>query len=484
MMVRQSLIVQGARLPYVKDAFPILRVQDVSETFWAMGYTVSREQLEKPTHEFIVKFLEFWVEEILSFSPSDEEQLIDTILKQILQPHETAVVGAEEESESDRPDITSDVLPAVRLMVQFRAAKLMMTKLAMYDFTLMDLLRPESARVIRILSAIINFVRFRDEQSDRWKDAIQEITYEQEKVANLDTQLTSVANEILRLRELLELNDQLDLPRNDEQSNSPRWTKANQLNDGLRAEVKRLSDLSNVWFEKCKALKVSVSQKYHKITALEQQVIDSEDERKRLQTYSQMDPADIGKIIDGLRSSLRTEEETLRSFEASDKNMMKTMQSIQLIDEELQKLTKLAISVVKGAKTLEHSQDQVSRSKDELNSYKHKLERFYVQKQGLEKKVELSEERVHKLQVGARKQEEEAQTKQAELYAEYEQLALKREKNQQELDSIKLENDEITAQTDVIKDQYHHEYSEAQEELARLNILIRDYMSEIKSLIS
>lgn len=488
-MVRQSFMVssgaQNPRNPLIKDAFPILRISEISDTFWAMGYPVPREQLEKPTPEFIGRFLEFWIEELLSFSPTDEDQVIDTLLKQpLLQPRESVIAG-DQNLDSDRPEMLLDMLPAVRLMVQFKAAKHMMSKLSMGDFTLLDLLRPEPARVVRILSAIINFVRFRDEQVDRWKDSIQEISLAQQKVNNMDVRLTSITNEILRLRSLLEVDPESDnAAESGTGSENPRWQRANHLNDGLRAEVKRLLDLSNVWLEKCKASKAAVTQKYHKIVGLEKLLIDLEDERKRLETYSKMDPADLGKIIEELRSSLRTEEESLKSLEAADKNMTKTAHTIQLLQEDVLKLIKLANSTVEGSRTLEESREQVSRSKEELNNYKHRLERIYVQQQGLERKVELSEERLQKLQESARKQEDEAQKRQADLYSEYEQLASKREQNQADLDAIKLDNDEITAQTDLLKDQYHHEYNEAQDELARLNTLVRDYISEIKAFMA
>lgn len=485
-MARQSFLVQpgphNPRLPYIKDAFPILRIQEISDTFWAMGYPVPREQLEKPTFEFILKFLEFWVEELLSFSPTDEDLLIDTLLKQaLLQPRDT---GSETDQDSDRPDIVADLLPAVRLMVHFKASKHMMNKLAMHDFTLMDLLRPESARVVRILSAIINFVRFRDEQSVRWREPIQEITIAQQKVLDMDVQLTAISNEILRLRGLLELGDELASSLLSEYNRSPKWTRANELNDGLRTEVKRLSDLSNAWLDKCKAMKVAVTLKYQKIVSLEEQISTKEEECARLQTYSLMNLAEINKALEDMKATLRSEEEELRQLDSAERNVNRTAQAMHWLDEELQKLSKLGSSILESSKTVEQSQEQVSRSNDELNTHRLKIERLDVQQSGLEKKVEASEAKLRALQEMAKDREDEVQQRQTELYAEYDQLSQMREKHQAELDTIKKENEQLSAQTGYLQDQYQHEYNEALDELARLNLLIRDYISEIRSLIT
>lgn len=446
-----------------------------------MGYPVPREQLEKPTFEFILKFLEFWVEELLSFSPTDEDLLIDTLLKQtILQPRD----ASEPESDSDRPDMVADLLPAVRLMVHFKASKHMMNKLAMYDFTLMDLLRPESARVVRILSAIINFVRFRDEQSVRWREPIQEITVAQQKVLEMDVQLTGISNEIQRLRGILELSGELASSLISEYNRSPKWVRANQLNDGLRTEVKRLSDLSNAWLDKCKAMKVAVTLKYQKIVSLEEQISAKEEERSRLQSYSQMNLDEINRALEDLRTTLRSEEEELRNLDAAERNVSRTAQVMRWLDEELQKLIKVGNSILETSKTVDLSVDQVLRSKDELGTYKHKLERLHVQQQGLEKKVSASEEKLHSLQEIAKQREEEVQLRQTELYAEYDQLSSMREQHQADLDEIKKENEQLSAQTGYLQDQYQHEYNEALDELAKLNLLIRDYIGEIRSVIT
>lgn len=483
MMARQSFIaLQSSRLPLIRDPFPLLRVQDVTETFLVMGYVVPREQLEKPTPEFILQFFEFWVEEILSFSPTDEDQLISTVVKQSLLL--TQESEADAESESDRPDAVSDLLPAVRVMTKFKAAKHMMNKLAMHDFTVMDLLRPESARVVRIMSAIINFVRFRDEQSARWNDTIHEIGVAQQRVADMESKITAENEEISRLRALLELNGELVFPEKIPLHENPKWVRANELNNELRAEVKRLSDLSNVWFDKCKLLKDTVTQKYHSIVGLEKQVVDLESDRKRLYEYTKMDPEDIGKVIEKLKSTLRHEEDQLRLLENLETNSTKTIRNMQLTKEELDKLMKFSNSIIDSSKTLAINRETCLRSKEELSNYQRTAGRMKVKHQSLVGNLERAENKVSLLQQEERVREEDAQKKQTELYAEHELLDTLRKETQQKIDAIKSENEDIMAQADFLNDQYHKEYEEAQQELARLNTLIRDYIGEMQSLLT
>ncbi|RKP29940.1 hypothetical protein METBISCDRAFT_23763 [Metschnikowia bicuspidata] len=479
-MSRQSFLVpagaRNPRAPYIKDPFPMLRKQEITDTFWAMGYPVSREQLDKPTPEFMQKFVDFWADEILNFSPTDMDNVIESLLSPTdAQPRDGSAHAAAD---------LENMLPATKLMVQLKASKHLMTKVAIHDFSLMDLLRPEAERVLRFLSAIINFVRFRDEQMVQWKDTIDEVALAHQKVNEIDGQVFVLKNDVARSRETLEVDVDLASSLGGALSRSPRWIHANQLNDDLRAEVTRLLDLSYIWQDKLSSLRVAINQKYERLVALEQLVASLEEETKRLQVYSQMDPSEIGKVSEKLRGTLRVEEEELRLLDATEKNMAKTIQAMKWVEDQLVKLIKTGQVIIEGLKAVEHSREQVPRSRDELNIYKNKLERALRQEENVEQKLKAAEDSLRTLQETVRRKEDEVQERQNKLYAEYDKLSSLREDHQKELDAIKKENDEISGQTAYLNDQYHQEYSEALDELTRLNLLIRDYISEMKPMMS
>lgn len=482
-----------------------------------MGGIATYEQLVKPSARFMSLFMDFWIEEILCFSSSDADRLFQNLLDQsILQPiaHSSAPAGqtatntdTETQIETDKSEISADLQEGMRRMIQFKAAKLMMSKLGMHDFSLMDIQRPDSKRLVCISSAIINFIRFRDSELEKWRETIAAWEMGDNELKELDAQITSAANELVRLRQLLELRadsdalvrtgavesqDASEVSRDVERANidesvdysqNPRWLRTQEQNNRLRAEVERLIKLSTMRAEECNEMKKAVTEKDQKMAGLKKLISDLERDTKRLQEYSEKDPADVGKITDQLKASLRSNEDEFRSLEVTERNMTKTIQVLQQIDSELRRLTELANSIVKDAASLEISIDHIDRSKDELETLKHKVEMAKNQKERLRHQSEMSKERLFNLRKEMEAQEEEGHKKQASLIEESNNLTEEKSKAQAVIEAVKAESDEIISQMDKVERQYLWEFDEASAELANINALVRDYITEIRSLI-
>lgn len=519
---RQSFI----RPPSSREILiPDLKIHEIYEAFNIMGGIATYDQLMKPTAKFMSLFMDLWIEEILCFTPSDAERLFLNLIDQsILQPigghssilgTQTTITNTELESQldSDRSEISSDLQEGMRRMIQFKAAKLMMSRLGMQDFSLMDIQRPDSTRLLRISSAIINFIRFRDGEQEKWRDTLAEWEAGDNEIKEIHSQITSATNELVRLRQVLEvstgndfsisgalipassqeialgINNSGDLVGADmnlgnvDYSQNPRWLRTQELNNRLRVEVERLIKLSTLRAEECNSLKNIVNEKEQKVAALKKLISNLEIETKRLEEYSEKDPGDISKITEQLRSSLHSTEENLRSLELKERNMTKTIQTLQILDTELHRLTGLANSIVEGADSLELSRDHVARSKDKLETIKHKVEMAKNQRQRLQVQSESSKERLQSLRQEIESQEEEGLRKQAELIEESHKLTEEKAKAQAVIESIKADSNEISAKIDRVERQYAREFDEANAELANVHALVREYISEIRSLI-
>lgn len=481
-----------------------------------MGGIATYEQLVKPSARFMSLFMDFWIEEILFFSANDTERLLQNLVDQsILQPNTHPSVPSagqtatdsdiDTQLDTDKSEVSADLQEGMRRMIQLKAAKLMMSKLGMHDFSLMDIQRPDSKRLICISSAIINFIRFRDSALESWGEKIAEWEARDNELKELEAQITSSANELVRLRQLLELRtesdalvhtetpissqDALEISRdlanlgNANYSQNPRWLRTQELNNRLRAELERLIELSKTRVKECNALKDVGAEKSQKTAGLKKLTSNLERDTKRLQEYSEKDPADISKVTDQLKASLRSNEDELRALEATERNMTKTIQSLQQIDTELRKLTELANSIVKDATSLDISKDNVARSKDDLETLKHKVEMAKNQKERLRHQSEMSKERLFNLRKEMETQEEEGHKKQAALIAESNKLTEEKSKAQTVIESIKAESDEIISQMDRVERHFLWEYDEANVELANINALVRDYITEIRSLL-
>src|SRR5947209_5512428 len=137
-----------------------------------MGYGISIEDIHKPTSNHICALFENILEEHTGTNVQNTQPVLE------------AIAGQMEYGET-----LSD---SMRMMIFFRSLKNMLQECGVTDFSLSDLLRPEPARVIKLLSYVINFSRFRtekkqsiDEHSHRaeeLKQAVEELYYKNDEL--------------------------------------------------------------------------------------------------------------------------------------------------------------------------------------------------------------------------------------------------------------------------------------------------------------
>lgn len=137
----------------VKDTFPLLDVPEITECLQSCDFTISEEQLLRPTPQFVQMLF---------------EQILDTFQGESMAENEVKLQLASENAGVNMSAAafggpTNDLqVEARRTMAFLKAIHTFMSNCGVEDASIMDILKPEPVRVKRLLSAVVNFARFRE----------------------------------------------------------------------------------------------------------------------------------------------------------------------------------------------------------------------------------------------------------------------------------------------------------------------------------
>ncbi len=410
-MARPSAIYRTSRASTVSKTrykFPILDASEIIEVFDALDFGISEDTLVKPTSSFMNSLIEQIIDKFLYISPF-------TLHKQI---EETRINDSMEEESLHN---AMNIVAAKHVVYKF------MCDCGVDDFSIKDIFKPEPVRVRIILSAIINFARFREE-----------------RMSNCDELLESSDDVIIKYkdehRSYKDIQERVASLKNDQNINGLTAESVDESSSELEAKLKNLQRSQQRLASahtKYKSSKASLVKELETQGALYEA---SEKELEKIQPYIKESPEGIRELISKMEESLKEERLKLNELEGRSKNVAIALESFQILTQELRSLNKLldvaqvevnkhedSNSKLKELKDrMEHSNDliadysvRISQAKRQLQHSDdriQKLTNFYVEKmRSLEKKVHDNQERLDTLITKKANQEIDSDNKRAQI---------------------------------------------------------------------
>ncbi|KAJ2759862.1 kinetochore-associated Ndc80 complex subunit nuf2, partial [Coemansia nantahalensis] len=185
---------------------PTLKSQDILDVMRQMEIPILEEDLEKPTPQRV----QLWYEAFLY----------------ILKGISIEQLGSDIEllDLTDYPESHSD---DIFLMSFYQNMAVLLQQVGVDDFSLRDMLKPEPARVRRILSGVCNFAMFRDDRMPTLEKYTQQADEQAERLEALQQELDQVQARVAAIRA-------------QRQQELPQVRKLQEANGQLREELKDL----------------------------------------------------------------------------------------------------------------------------------------------------------------------------------------------------------------------------------------------------
>lgn len=298
------------------------------------------------------------------------------------------------------------------------------------DLTLQDLYRPTYGRTVKILSYVINFLRFREshttvidkhfDETERTKLRVQQLYAEKE---NIDAHLSRMQRGSAALEKAIKVKEE-EFPEA-----KARLRSLNTVRDRLQAQLKKIES-------ERERLKTTYEQR---ATALD----ELRDEAARLKPYTLQKPETLETNLRDLNTTLSTEKSQMELLERRGRALQTSCDAFNAVSTDIQSLTRLLTDLSSDLRKEEDEQSKAARHRDALSERVSSVEDVERQERMMQKQLDGISSRTEKLRRGAEEKSEGARVKMEELQRIHGLLARERSEKSREVERRRVRIEQV-----------------------------------------
>lgn len=342
------------------DVFPLLDTSELAVCLQSCDFSLATEEnITRPTSQWVITLYKQIIDSFMGVSAEVALSMKDV---GYINTDQTADGNGKDDLEDETAySNTLQVLVLNKICYRF------FQNIGVSDFNMLDLCKPDLPRTRRLLSAVVNYARFREE---RMFDCNKFISQTEALLGQLRSKFDDfnlLQQQIKQYEEdekLIETIVHVD--------NGDELEALENNNRNVEAQLKRLTqiqetlsiDYNNYKEEKQKMLKELESQGF--------QIVELESQRQKLQNYSEANIEGLERSIKELRDLLSSNQKKLSELEKSQNNLNISKITFQRIIEELYDVLRLvSIELQESHKKqlgLEEIKQQLITKRDKMSN--------------------------------------------------------------------------------------------------------------------
>ncbi|KAK5779386.1 hypothetical protein RI543_003277 [Arxiozyma heterogenica] len=448
------------------DEFPLLDVPELVSCLQECDFSAATlETITKPTSPSIIKLY---------------QQIIDLF----------ANINTENYSIQPNQDMTEtlDTSNTIPIAILNLTCHKFFKVIGISDFNMMDLCKPDFQRTRRLLSAVVNYARFREERIFDYKESIQQMSDLSDVLESKFDSFNLLRQQNNEIRaELGHLNNDLNYEsRNIEDDEEYNTKKLDNMSNDLEVQLKSLTKQQESLSLEYESYKLT---KNDLLTELEKcgfQLIELESKRDKLKKISDTDVVILDENIKQLQETLSANKDKLQTLITKKDNLEITLKTLERIISELYDLTNVISSDLKVSYGREIS---IMNTKKTLIEKKITLENLL--KTSLSSQLKLAKEQLSRQEIihsnlkkdmASKIQENEEKINDLNnIYSNEIMKRLMETDKHITNDIIEKEVKSIELEIHSKKQQFSNELDELEEEYILLINHVKDYMSTVLS---
>ncbi|GAA5967486.1 hypothetical protein JCM11641_000563 [Rhodosporidiobolus odoratus] len=335
--------------------FPVLDPQSLLADLVTAECPVTPDDLAHPTPARAQAIYEWWMNRMLGIKAEDVRRAADAQL-----------------ADMEHPDIYRD---AMYIGVFAYTLTQLLERCAVADFTIKDLTAPTAKRFREVLSGIVNFFFFEQEQG---ANVLQPLEDEVEHLANEEDQL---GNEVAELKERI-------AQEREQRAANEREMKRNQ--DADEQAVREL----NAKRTEANAIKEQGEKSKSELAALRQRKLELSQDINRLDiTISELkgqivsSPDKLQASINELQAQLRREQETFHKHEAKERQTTNKINQLSQYSVELH-------SCIRVLDDWQADVDRLHEAEQQLSGHASDLAQMQEEQKELQERIALLQRRI------------------------------------------------------------------------------------------
>lgn len=495
------------------DQFPLLNVQEITFCLLACEITVTEEQVARPTGVFVKElYSEFCdqymgtpipeVERRITLGKRQERHKLRTETKKASesQERETDAMEVEEPEneeqameQDEEEDDDEDLVHLRDLYILYAATERFMQICGVHNFTLLDILRPDPLRTRRILSAVINFARYRSVRLNACEDLVRRADDEDERLRQVKDKNLELADKLQELKHKIESSLESSLraigtmgpPENTQGENTTMFRRRHTLKQIHSYNAKLQDDLNNLkvhvegLMNEYKKYKDEKARLLGNIEDQQYLLAEKSNELDRMKDYAQTDMLLVKSIVEDLNKQLAEHNERIQKFEAQEKKAENINNEVNKLEREIREMHIIIEEVT-------NQQLREIKAKEENDKLHLEVERLDLETKELDRQIGLKEqqlklqqEKKDKVNQQYNDQEHDYQRSIQLVIDEHTKLHERVKLKEQQYTSTKLQIQQLETIIRTQKADFAKEKKNVEIKLYRLAGIMRRYMDQI-----
>lgn len=446
------------------DIFPLLDISELATCLQSCDFSLATEDnIARPTSQFVITLYKQIIDSFMGISPD-----------YLPGNGGSKIGGSQRRFEED-----SAYSDGLQVLVLNKICYRFFQNIGVADFNLMDLYRPDSQRTKRLLSAVVNYARFREE---RMFDCNRFIS----QTETLLGKLRSRFDDYNLLQQ--QINRYEDEERKIEgvvtQGDGDELQALEENNKGIEVQLKRLTQLQETLSIDYNSYKEEKQNLLKELEALGFQIVELESQREKLKRYSESNMEELENSIEELQQSLDSKRNNLAALETRQRNLRASTQTFQRVVEELYDVLQIVSTEIRDSHRKEENlidfKQQLIMRRDKLANVL--TSGVMVKLALLEEQIESQKNKLTKFIESSKASHEENADQISKLQEKYTQEIVPKIQETE----IHIEQNLIIGQVKRLEDDMHRLKVDYQREVDQIDIeysLLASHMNEYMTIM-
>ncbi|RKP13216.1 Nuf2 family-domain-containing protein [Piptocephalis cylindrospora] len=344
----------------------------------------------------------------------------------------------------------------------------LMAVVGINDFSMRELRKPEAPGVRRILSAVINFIRFRE-------GSMSALDQKMRQSEELLEERMRLIHEHEQMKERLEA---LRVQRSQEQ---PEIEERERENEELQGQLRALLAEQGRLTAETDGLKERKAQLIERIQSLQEEFTLCQEENEVLRARIVHSPEKIQQEIKETSMRLSETKSLIVGSEQREREMRGRVAGLSQVDDDIRTCLQTLEECLDLRQRVNHQEQKVQEALETIEWKKKKGRELEVRRQQVERQIRMSEEKMGRLHKGqetrmsqTRERMEELNRKHEEVWIERDEIEKKIEASRNEIKVMNAEMDTVTKEAEAYVGMLRTDYHQLEAQIIR-------YQEEIAS---
>ncbi|KAJ3092285.1 kinetochore-associated Ndc80 complex subunit nuf2 [Quaeritorhiza haematococci] len=362
------------------------------------------------------------------------------------------------------PDLHQE---SISLMAFYRQLYKLMTEVGVDAFSLRDVIKPEPGPLRRILSAVINFAKFREERMVFFEQCTQKTEEINERKHVLEQQNQDLAEKVnsIRLRQA---------------EQEPMAQKLREVNMSLTNDLRELKKQQTTLTSEIDNLKKQKNELNDKLANNQFLLVNCKQDCNRLKSRIVHSPEKLKQALQDMSNTLSNEKTNVASLEKKARELQSKMDAMTAVEQDVSGCITLMDDCLAERKKYEAAGAKLVADREKIDKKQAEIRDLNVREQQLKRQLNNTTERIARLQKHQSTKQEAIEGKLKSLREEYRMLLNERANNQVQIDGNNKMISDLEEKIAELRRIMEIDEANVQNDLARLRSQLDIYQNQLR----